>query len=179
MGIDSIDFEYVGEIPSHSIKKSKIDGLMPKPFFVSQSESVLLNREEAIHLKEKLDVIRKSPNIDGMRVNTGKIDFLTIENLVRGQFPNKRCYICRDIVTIDPYGNVMGCLHFNNYYLGNIKIQPLRSIWENNKHIKFLNSQKKGDIDICKYCSNGVLRNYTPTQSLRNFYYEITRKARH
>jgi len=177
MNIDAIDFEYVGQIPLESIYKSKINGLIPTPFFIPQKDSILLNEKEARYLKKKLQQIRKI-SINKPRINTTKIDFLSTKNLINGQFPNKKCYICRNIVTIDPYGNVIGCLHFNNYLIGNIKQTPLHLIWRDHKHLTFIKAQTEGRIDICKFCSNGVLRNYTPFQSLQSLYYEAFKKAK-
>jgi MoaA/NifB/PqqE/SkfB family radical SAM enzyme len=178
MGISGIDFEYLGEIPQESISKSAIAGLTPTPFFMSSGPSLLLDKRRAILLKKKLEKIRRDKIKNGLRVNTQKIDFLSTEELVSGRFPNKKCYICRDIVTIDPYGDVMGCLHFNNYHLGNIRKQDLKSIWKNKKHMYFMEIQRNSKIDICKFCSNGLLRNYTPIQYLQSQYFEVTRRAR-
>jgi MoaA/NifB/PqqE/SkfB family radical SAM enzyme len=100
-----------------------------------------------------------------------------MDDIIKGSFPNKKCYICRDIVTVDPYGNVMGCLHFNNYVIGNIKSEPLNLIWKGENHSDFIKLQNQKKIDICKFCSNGVGRNYTPLQSIKSLYLEITKKA--
>jgi len=178
MGIAGIDFEYVGEIPKESISKTAIDGITPTPFFTSFDSSVLLNKEDAIFLKDKIKEMNHQKVKEGPRVDTQKIDFLSREELVLGRFPNKKCYICRNIVHVDPYGNVLGCLHFNNYHLGNVRKQSLESIWRSEKHKHFIRHQNKNAIDICKFCSNGVQRNYTPLQSLRSLYLEAKGKAR-
>ncbi|MCD6099146.1 MAG: radical SAM protein [Candidatus Marinimicrobia bacterium] len=179
MNIEGIDFEYVGEIPSASILNSRIDGVIPTPFYISSYDSLLLNEKEAVFLKKKLAVLKETFHGNGkLRINTTKIDCLTTKDLTQGRFPNKRCYICRNIVTIDPYGNVMGCLHFNNYYFGNVRNETLARIWKNEKHHRFLKHQKRRKIQICDYCSNGVFRNFTPFQSFQSLYYEATGKSK-
>jgi len=177
MGVAAIDFEYVGEIPKESISKTAIDGITPTPFFTSFNSSVLLNKEQAVFLKRKIKEINHQRTEGGPRVNTQKITILSREELVLGRFPNKKCYICRNIVHVDPYGNVLGCLHFNNYHLGNVRKQNLKSIWRNERHKHFIRNQNQKKIDICKFCSNGVQRNYTPLQSLRSLYLEAKGKA--
>jgi hypothetical protein len=108
-----------------------------------------------------------------MKVNTQHIDVLTIDNITQGSVPNKKCYLSRYSVSIDPFGNVMGCFHFNNYLIGNIKDAPFSSIWNNEKHRSFLNFQKKGEIKMCKNCISGVHRNPTLYQFLYRKVYLI------
>lgn len=176
-GIYGIDFEYVGEMSSQSISKTKFNGIHPTPFFIStEDSSVLLNMEEATLLKEKLKNIKRfNKTTKGLRINTSKIDILSKEDIIRGRFPNKRCYICRDWITIDPYGNVIGCLHFNNYHMGNLKESNLSDIWKGNRHMEFINARDRGIFDICNYCSNGAIRNNTPFQILQ---YKITKRSK-
>lgn len=178
MGINGIDFEYVGEITLESVSKTLFDGQTPTPFFKPTGSSALLDMEGATLLKKKISEIKKLLRKNGLRVNTGKIDILSKEDIVSGRFPNKRCYICRDWVTIDPYGNVIGCLHFNNYILGNAKENNLMSIWKGSKHIEFIRARDEGRFAICNRCSNGAIRNNTAFQSLQSVYYEAMKTGK-
>jgi radical SAM protein with 4Fe4S-binding SPASM domain len=178
MGIDGIDIEYVGVIDTESISKTELCGLHPTPFFTSEGSSTLLDDKGATLLKEKLEGIREGRRRNGLNVNTIKVDILRRKDIIAGRYHNKRCYICRNWVTIDPYGNVIGCLHYNNYYLGNIKEEAFSTIWRGEKHGYFIAQRDSGKFDICNYCSNGAVRNSTPLQSFQNLYYEILRKGR-
>ena len=174
IGIDGIDFEYVGEFKAENISNSNVEGIKPKPFYISLDESNLLNRQEAVLLKKKINEIKKTAVNYKFLVSTKHIDSLTIDDLINGIIPNKRCYICHSMVTIDPFGNVMGCLHYNNYLYGNLKDTPFAHIWKNRKHLIFLESQRSGKIKICNNCVSGVIRNATLHQTIyRSAYFKI------
>lgn len=166
IGIDGIDFEYVGEFKENNIQSSNVDNITPTPFYIKTGDSSLLNRAQAVLLKKKINDIKKSADKYKLAISTRIIDSLTIDDLVNGTIQNKKCYMCCSAVTIDPYGNVMGCFHYNNYIVGNIMKTPLSSIWRNSKHQNFIKAQAKGHIKICKNCVTGVSRNATLFQSI-------------
>jgi len=178
MGVNGIDFEYVGEFKEESIQNSEVDGVNPTPFYIKVSKSSLLNRDEAILLKKKINDIKKSIDKNNLIITTRHIDSLTVDDLVNGTVSNKKCYICHIMVTVDPFGSVMGCLHYNNFFYGNIKNESFSSIWRNKKHLSFLESQRTGKIKICKNCISGVNRNTTFGQSFyRSAYFNFIRKG--
>jgi len=178
LGVDTVEFEYVGEFKEENIQSTNVEGIKPTPFYITLGSSNLLSREQALLLKKKIKDIRELAKSPKMKIATQHIDALTIDNLTQGTVPNKKCYLCRYTVSIDPFGNVMGCFHFNNYLLGNIKKVPFSSIWNNKKHRSFLKFQKKGEINICKNCISGVHRNPTFFQSLyRKAYFSLKRKG--
>lgn len=178
IGVDGIDFEYIGEFKEENIQNSDVEGVKPTPFYITLGKSNLLNRDEAILLKKKMKDIKESAYNYKLLISTIHIDSLKVDDLVNGTIPNKKCYNCRNTVTIDPYGNVMGCLHYNNFIYGNIKDTSFSSIWRNNKHLSFLESQRLGKIKICKNCISGVNRNVTMNQSLyRSAYFHLLGKG--
>ncbi len=178
LGADIVDLEYVGEFREDNIQNTILDGVKPTPFYVNLSSSNLLCREEAYLLKKKMKKIRDLSKKFKIKIVTSVIDTLTIDNLINGTIPNKKCYICRNWVTIDPFGNVMGCFHYNNFIYGNIKDVPFKSIWKNNKHLSFIEAQKKGKIKICQNCVSGVNRNATFDQTIyRLAYFNIKGKG--
>lgn len=178
LGADIVDLEYVGEFREDNIQNTILDGVKPTPFYVNLSSSNLLCIEEAYLLKKKMKKIRDLSKKFKIKIVTSVIDTLTIDNLINGTIPNKKCYICRNWVTIDPFGNVMGCFHYNNFIYGNIKDVPFKSIWKNNKHLSFIEAQKKGKIKICQNCVSGVNRNATFDQTIyRLAYFNIKGKG--
>lgn len=178
LGADTIDLEYVGEFKEDNIRNTILDGIKPTPFYINLNSSNLLCREEAYLLKKKMKKIRDLSKKFKIKIVTSVIDTLTIDNLINGTIPNKKCYICRNWVTIDPFGNVMGCFHYNNFIYGNIKDVPFKSIWKNNKHLSFIEAQKKGKIKICQNCVSGVNRNATSDQTIyRLAYFNIKGKG--
>lgn len=177
LGVDLIDFEYVGEFKKENIQNTKVNGIAPTPFYINLSSSILLNREQANLLKKKMEVIKELAKELKIKISTSVIDSLSIDNLIDGTIPNKKCYLCRNWVTIDPFGNVMGCFHYNNYIFGNIKDVPFSSIWKNNKHLIFMAAQKKGEIKLCENCISGVNRNATFDQSVYRLLYFNLKKS--
>ena len=178
IGVDTLEFEYVGEFKEKNIKNTNVEGIKPTPFYITLGSSNLLNNEKAHLLKRKMNDIKKLENGSKMNINTNHIDVLTIDNLTQGTIPNKKCYLARYMASIDPFGNVMGCFHFNNFVIGNIKDSSFSSIWNNEKHRNFFRSQKKGKIKICKNCISGVHRNPTFFQSVyRKAYFTLMGKG--
>jgi MoaA/NifB/PqqE/SkfB family radical SAM enzyme len=178
IGVDSVELEYVGEFKEEDIQNTNIDGLKPTPFYINPDSSNLLSKEQAIFLKKKMKSVKALAKELDMIVITFNIDVLTIDNLVNGTIPNKKCYFSRYTVAIDPFGYVMGCFHFNNYILGNIMKEPFSSIWNNKKHKVFLKSQKNGEIKLCRHCISGINRNLTFFQnSYRRLYINLMGKG--
>jgi MoaA/NifB/PqqE/SkfB family radical SAM enzyme len=178
-GVDGVHFEYAGQVEPVNIDNSVIDGVPAHPYFHShEGGNFLLSREQAILLKQKIAAIRSTAKKLDIGVKTINIDNLTVEDLTTGVFPNKKCYMIRYFVAIDPYGNIMGCPFFNDYHIGNFREQHVRSIWNNKKHRQFMKAQKRGDFEMCKNCVMGVQRNITFFESLRAWYRRVTKKGK-
>jgi radical SAM protein with 4Fe4S-binding SPASM domain len=103
-----------------------------------------------------------------VRLFTENIDKLTIKNMVKGRFDNKKCYIIRFKVSIDPSGFVLGCPFYDSWKMGNIQQQHLRHIWRNMKHRRFIKAFQDGRFPFCNYCILGVQRNPTLFQGIRD-----------
>lgn len=167
---DEMHLEYVGEITDEHIDHSLIDGLRPAPYYVKQGESVLLDMEKARLFKEKVREIKRKYRRSDLFVFTVNVDILSEKEMCEGTIPNKKCYVERNEITVDPYGNVVGCLFINNYILGNIVKEPLESIWNNERHKRFREVQNKGCLEMCEHCILGVQRNPTFLTSLKRLY---------
>lgn len=178
LGVDAVEFEYTGEFKDDAIQNTNVQGIKPTPFYINTETSNLVNLEQAHILKKKLKEIKETAKSLKISILTEPVDVLTIDNLVNGKIPNKKCYFSRYTISIDPFGNIIGCFHFNNYIIGNIKNMALSSIWNNKKHQSFFKAQKKGDIKMCKNCISGVRRNLTLCQYLyRKAYFYIKGKG--
>jgi radical SAM protein with 4Fe4S-binding SPASM domain len=57
-------------------------------------------------------------------------------------------------VVISPYGNVLPCLYYKNYHLGNVAKTDLAEIWGNPEHRLFCEQQQRNEIPVCDCCSN-------------------------
>lgn len=177
VGADNVAFEYVGEFPRDCLTRSQIDGIVPEPYYMAEGESILLTREQAIVLKQKLKTLKETAR--NMRVSLWcrNIDVLHIENLSGGVFPHKRCYICRQQMTMDPYGNIMPCPFFHRYTIGNVREQDTLAIWKNERHRNFLRHLDDQKVEMCKHCIVSVERNPTFLESIRNTYFTHAKKG--
>lgn len=158
-GFDQSYYEYVGEMTPEQIEKSAIDGLTPTPFYVREGESVLLDKDQAIELKRVVQEIKRRYAKTKLSVSTVNIDALSVRDLYEGTIPNKKCYVVRTEVTVDPYGNVVACPIINNYVFGNVVEQDFGDIWNNSKHKHFRRYRDSGRICLCRHCILGVQRN--------------------
>lgn len=175
VGADAVAFECVGEFSPEIVAHSKVDGVEPSPHFMNQGKSLLLNEAQARMMKEKLKKIKARKN--KIRVFTTNIDVLKIENITRGIFSHKKCYVSRCRITVDPYGNLLPCSFFNNYHYGTIRTQPLRRIWNNDKHRNFLKHVAHKDMAMCEHCIVGVERNSTFFESLKKGFFAFTKRG--
>ena len=173
-GVDAVAFEYAGEFPDGAVRRSAVDGILPRPYFVSQGKSILVGRAQAIALKEKLRAVKARKNKSACAVITKNIDVLKLDNLVTGEFPNRKCYICRYMVTVDPFGNILPCAFFNEYHLGSVRTESFEQIWKNKRHRDFIRAVDAKKVELCRYCIVGVERNPTVPQELTKLYFQAT-----
>lgn len=171
-GFDEIHYEYVGEMTEDVIERSAINGLRPTPYYVRQEESVLVDAGGARFLKEKLRSMKKSFAGSGLKITTINIDVLSEENLYKGTIPHRKCYVERNEVTVDPYGNIVICPFINNYVMGNLIDEDLFRIWNNDRHRHFRALQNNMELEMCKHCILGVQRNPSFSDAIRRIYYK-------
>jgi radical SAM protein with 4Fe4S-binding SPASM domain len=74
------------------------------------------------------------------------------EELMRGQMPVKKCYITRNFMMIDPYGNVFPCTNLDCYIVGNIRENELSDIWHGKKYDTLRKHLAKKLLPICLNC---------------------------
>lgn len=177
-GMDTVNLEPYGAIPEDTVAGSSLDGKTPQPYFLPAEKPMYFSREQAVDLKMKLaDLKRKAMKRD-IYVTSENIDILSVDELASGIFPNRRCYICRYLIFLDPYGNVLPCSFFDSYKLGNVRTEDFWTIWANKKHRDFVRKQGKGELPLCRHCVFGVQRNRTMGQSLLGLYLTISKRAR-
>lgn len=165
-GVDQVAFEYAGEFPVSSVEASIVEGIKAEPFYLAGERSVLLDAQQARLLKEKIRRIRAWRN-NGLKVVTRNIDCLTEEQLTGGIMPHRRCYICRYLITVDPYGAILPCAFFSGYSLGNFKEEHFLTLWNNRRHRRFRRQVDSGAVALCRHCIVGVERNPSLWQSLK------------
>ncbi|OGP49381.1 MAG: hypothetical protein A2Y79_09660 [Deltaproteobacteria bacterium RBG_13_43_22] len=171
-GFDEIYFEYAGEFSPATIDCSMINGIRPSPYIVKQEETVLVDRQGAHLLKENLRKIKERYQKEPIKIGTVNIDILSERHLYEGTIPHGKCYVERNEVTIDPYGNIVACPFINNYMMGNLVSNTLGEIWNKGKHQTFREQQNGGKLAMCPHCILGVQRNPGIWTSLRRIYFQ-------
>ena len=169
-GFDEIHFEYAGEFEKSVVEASKIMGITPDAQYIRQDDPILANKEEAAQLKNNIRAIKKMAKNAGLVIQINNIDCLSLENLSKGTIPHKKCYIERNEVTVDPYGNIVICPFITNFTLGNLVESTFLNIWNNEKHQLFRKAQNTGRLPMCRHCILGVQRNPGVLKSLQRIY---------
>jgi len=170
MGMDFNHLEYVGEFYDELLDQSIIDGVRPNPYFIRQGDvSVLVDAEQAREVKARVARMKKDSRKMKISLQCENVDKLSIEQMVAGFCDNRRCYITRGKVTVDPRGNVLGCPFYGEWKLGNVREGHLREIWTNEKHRRFMRHFSRRDMKLCDHCIMGVQRNPGPAQNIRDY----------
>lgn len=168
-GLDCIHLEYAGEFWDELMDESTIDGVRPSPYFVQQdNRSILCNEEQAKVVKAKVEKMKQDVRFMNISLQCENIDKLTIRQMTDGLCDNRRCYITRSKITVDPRGNVLGCPFYGDWVMGNVRQQNLTDIWKNDKHKRFMKHFAKGPMKLCDHCILGVQRNPNPVQDIRD-----------
>ena len=76
------------------------------------------------------------------------------KDLMQLTYPRQTCVFATTQVVISPYGNVLPCLYYKNYHLGNISQKDISEIWGNNDHRTFCEQQQRNEIPLCDHCSS-------------------------
>ncbi len=143
------------EFNAKTIRSSAVNGICPEPYFTSNdSSSNLFNKNEAEELLNKLKEVKSRVKKDGsVPVNMENMDILSTENLINGSYPKMKCQFCTTQMILTPNGDVVPCLYYNKYVIGNLKKQEVKQVWGNKRHREFCAQQRNSKIDICNYCS--------------------------
>ncbi len=169
-GFDEIHFEYAGEFEKEDVEASRIMGIVPDAQYMRQGASILASKDEARQIKKSLKAIKNRYKKSSIVVQTINIDSLSVKNLYEGTIPHKKCYVERNEVTIDPYGNIVICPFITNYILGNLMGESFKHIWNNEKHRIFREAQNTGRLPMCRHCILGAQRNPGILKSLQRIY---------
>ncbi len=175
--ISSVYPRCLGEFSQKNIEASAVNGIYPEPFFISSGgESHLLKENEVAFFREAVRKLK----LEGKKCGLPYINFRNVDNapdkaFSAGEFGIKRCQICTTLLTLNPNGDVIPCLFFPEYVLGNINREPVGEIWGNEKHKTFIRHQRDRRINICRNC---MTRTYYPTlpESLQYYAKKILEK---
>lgn len=171
-GYDQIDLEYVGQFEDEHVGRSCIRGVTPSPMYLRQGESCLITPDQVPLLRRQLELAR---SLRGRATASGRpfgvvtinIDMLSDQDLVAGTVPYRRCFMERATTIIDPYGNIVPCLFFDNFSVGNVLDGSLDQSWETPRRSQFRAHRQEGKLELCRHCIMSVIRNRTGVDIVR------------
>lgn len=158
----SFAFQIFSELKVDSgTEEEKIEMYSPKRYLPLNS-SLHLDSKQVRQLKEE---IRTLPPTISTRLFLAQSD----KDIVNGCFPIKRCYVSRDYIFVDPYGNIFPCTNFDNLLMGNIKEENLFKIWQGEKYRRFRKQLRSDLFPSCRHCCH-LAHNLTIWQVLKLFF---------
>jgi len=172
-GFDEIHYEYVGQFTPEHVRRSAVAGQVPSPIYIQTGdESCLIEPAMAEGLRNQLKAARELGarfTVSGQRFNvvTINIDTISDRNLVEGTVPPRRCFMEKTSIVIDPCGNIVPCLFFDNSSLGNIRQGALDASLEVQERLEFRKAHKNGKIELCNHCIMSVIRNRTGCDTIK------------
>jgi len=155
-GADEHMIRGMSEFTSELVDKTNVQGIKPSPYFMSTTKgSHAFTDAQAEEFLKILDDIwltrhRFFPMSIDMCNLRGVVDK---DHLTDLSYPYQSCVFATTQVVISPYGNVLPCLYFKNYHLGNLTRNDLKVIWGNQTHRLFCTQQQSNKIPLCDKCS--------------------------
>ncbi len=156
LGADEHILRGVSEFTPASIDGSAVGGIHPDPHFLpTDNRSHAFSHEQATELLETVRRIwRSRERYAPMAIDVTNLRGLTAEDLVHLHYPRQLCVFATTQVVVTPYGDVLPCLYFKKYRLGNLLDRELGELWGNDLHRTFCNAQRQDSIRLCDECSN-------------------------
>jgi len=168
LGIDGINFLNPVFVPKEVDDEAIIDGKkVSSGRFIGLDASLILNKKDFPGLLKKIENMRKQG--DELKISvwiSPDMSFLdsNIVQYERGVLG--KCYITRNSLIINPYGEIIPCPFLENYSYGSVKEKILREIWDNPRHRLLMGRLKQG-FRICGYCRSHFAHNLGIGQLLR------------
>ncbi len=155
-GADEHMIRSISEFTTDAVNMSGVNGILPSPYFMpTDNKSHAYSKEEAKEFLEITSRIWKNRrNLHHMGLDMTNIrGILNVDNLTELTYPYQTCLFATTQVVISPYGNILPCLYYKNYHMGNITKQDLSEIWGNKNHRIFCKQQQQDKIPLCGHCS--------------------------
>ena len=155
-GADEHMIRSISEFTTDAVNASDVNGISPSPYFMpTDDKSHAYSKEEANEFLEITSRIwKKRRNYAPMSIDMTNIrGIVNADNLTELTYPHQTCVFATTQVVISPYGNILPCLYYQHYHLGNITKQDLSEIWGNKEHSIFCKEQQNDRIPLCRHCS--------------------------
>jgi len=156
----NFSFQPVSETDISSVKNSILGKLrVGSPRYLPHQDSLYLTNEDVLILRGKLRNV-------GSNLYVRIMDSISDKDLIGGRLPVRRCFVTRDVLFVDPRGNVYPCTNLDGYFLGNIQEKSIKQIWNGSKHRLLKKALKRELFPVCRYCCH-LAHNLTLGQMVR------------
>jgi len=154
-GVDEHMIRGISEFTNEAVEISDVNGIVPSPYFMpTDDKSHAFSEEQATEFLDILSRIWKGrAKYHSMSIDMTNLRDVGVKDLMQLTYPHQTCVFATTQVVISPYGNVLPCLYFKNYHLGNIVHHDLSEIWGNKDHRLFCEQQQRNEIPLCDHCS--------------------------
>lgn len=171
-GFDRIHFEPIGQFEKDHIEHSAIEGELPTPLFTHEGPSMLITPEQVPVAREQLARVHqlaKAKTRQGRPfiISTSSHDAMSDRDLVEGTFPARRCFAMRNLVIVNPLGQIAPCLFYDNFSVGDALNGGLKGTFDTPRRQLFKQHRDSGRIALCRHCIDSVVRNRTGCDILR------------
>lgn len=113
--------------------------------YLSQDKALLLCDED-------INILRSAMNNLPSNFYTKLINSFNDNDLKTGRMPLKRCYVTRNFMMIDPYGNVFPCTSLDGSIMGNIRNESVINIWQGKSYRNLRKTLDKNLLPVCHNC---------------------------
>lgn len=152
--IDFVLLRGMAEVSEDDVEGSVIDGIAATPFFTSTVEtSNLLSDKQADDFKALLRKLHRERTSWPFFLHYSCAASLSKQTYTQGIYLDYPCHLCTTVVTLTPSGQVVPCLFFTDYILGDLNHETsLEAIWGNDKHLAFIKKQREKGLAVCRKC---------------------------
>lgn len=174
-GFDESEFGYVGEFTADHASNSCIGQYCPSPIYMRNGDSALVTAEMVPTLRNQLALAKNfadrcSRPSAPFKVEAASIDALSDTELVKGTVSGTRCFFERGTTMVDPYGNIIPCLFFDGFAVGNVRNGHAAHGSNTRARRRFREYRDSGRLALCRHCIMSVVRNRTGRDVLRRAY---------
>jgi radical SAM protein with 4Fe4S-binding SPASM domain len=142
----NFSFQPYSESNELAVKRTSLDrGSIDSKRYLPHNESLRFSEENVAQLKEELARLPLS-------FYRKLLISFSDEEIKQGLMPVRKCYITRNFMMVDPYGNVFPCTNLDSYIAGNIRELSLSEIWQGKSYTDLRKRLLKNLLPVCAYC---------------------------
>lgn len=153
IGVDNIGFSYACQTKEQDYFASVYKGKnIASSRVLLEGKALNFSNDNIMALKKVVNEMEQ----EGIKLpfSLKSLSRWSYKNLEQADVPVSRCYAVRNMITINPYGDVLPCTNLDGFKYGNIKEESLSDILKSSERKQFLKRLDAGFFPACKSCTN-------------------------